>query len=151
MACFQEGEHWKKKKKKCWYRLGVLNLQMTIIMTKSWRNQKTFPISGHHYDGVSTDADVPVLKYYDKIVQDGKGTMTINNERWMQVEEKLEELHRVVEENRCKGEWELAVLGTGIIRVVEQSKVRAEELRQRADDLSRTFEILLRKHQTVPG
>ncbi|HEY91341.1 MAG TPA: hypothetical protein G4O07_05855 [Dehalococcoidia bacterium] len=77
--------------------------------------------------------------------------MTVNNEKWLQVEEKLEELHRVVEENWNKGEWELAVLGTGVIRVVEQSKVNAAELRQRADELSRTFETLIRKHQVMPG
>ena len=77
--------------------------------------------------------------------------MNTDNEKWLQAEEKLNELRRVVEENRNRGEWELAVLGTGIIKVVEQSKVRATELRQRADDLSRTFETLLRKHQVMPG
>ncbi len=77
--------------------------------------------------------------------------MTANSEKWLQIEEKLEELHRVVEENRNKGEWEMAILGTGIIRVVEQSRVNAAALRQRADDLSRTFESLLRKHQVIPG
>ena len=70
--------------------------------------------------------------------------MLRNSEGGLVLEEKLAELRRVVAENQNRGEWELAVLGTGVIRAVEQSRASAMEMRQRADDFSRTFEDMLR-------
>ena len=55
--------------------------------------------------------------------------------KWQVVEEKIEELRRLVGENWDKGEWELAVRGENTLRTVEQSKMSAEEMRQRANDL----------------
>jgi hypothetical protein len=77
--------------------------------------------------------------------------MMNSSEKWLTVEEKLAELRRVVDENWDKGEWELAVLGKGVIRVVEQSKAHAAEMRQRADNFSRTFESMLSKHEGASG
>ena len=77
--------------------------------------------------------------------------MIKSSEKWLAVEEKLAELRKIVDENWDRGEWELAVLGTGVIRVVEQSKTSAMEMRQRADDFSRTFELMLRKHESASG
>ncbi len=71
--------------------------------------------------------------------------------KWLAVEEKLAELRKIVDENWDRGEWELAVLGTGVIRVMEQSKVNAMEMRQRADDFSRAFESMLQRHEGASG
>ena len=60
------------------------------------------------------------------------------SDKWQVVQEKLEELRRLVEENWDKGEWQLAVLGESTIRVVEQSKASAKEMRQRANDYIQT-------------
>ncbi len=60
--------------------------------------------------------------------------MMKSSDKWDVVEEKLEELRRLVEENWAKGEWELAVLGEGTIRTVEQSKAAAAEMRQQASE-----------------
>lgn len=57
--------------------------------------------------------------------------------KWQDVENKLDELRRLVEENWDKEEWELAVLGESTIRTVEQSKISAEEMRQRASTILR--------------
>jgi len=77
--------------------------------------------------------------------------MIKSSEKWLAVEEKLAELRKIVDENWDRGEWELAVLGTGVIRVVEQSKVNAIEIRQRADDFSRTFDSMLQRHEGASG
>jgi len=77
--------------------------------------------------------------------------MLKSSEGWLVLEEKLVELRRVVAENRDRGEWELAVLGTGVIRAVEQSMASAMEMRQRADDFSRTFEDMLRNRAAASG
>ncbi len=77
--------------------------------------------------------------------------MIKSSEKWLAVEEKLTELRKVVDESWARGEWELAVLGTGVIRVVEQSKTSAMEMRQRADDFSRTFELMLQRHEGASG
>ena len=53
------------------------------------------------------------------------------SDKWHVVEEKLEELRRLVEENWDKEEWELAVLGESTIRTVGQSKMDAAEMRER--------------------
>ncbi len=50
--------------------------------------------------------------------------------RWQLVEEKQEELRKLVEENWFKGEWELAVLGESTLRIVGQSKAAATEMRK---------------------
>ncbi len=60
--------------------------------------------------------------------------MMKGSDKWQVVQEKLEELQKLVDENWDKGEWELAVLGEKTIRTVEQSKAFAEEMRQRAND-----------------
>ncbi len=60
--------------------------------------------------------------------------MIKSSDKWQAVEEKLEELRRLVEENWKKGEWELAVFGESAIRTVEQSKASAAEMRQRAGE-----------------
>ncbi len=60
--------------------------------------------------------------------------MITANNKWQLVEEKLEELRRLVEENWAKGEWELAVLGESTIRTVEQSKAAAVEMRQQVSE-----------------
>ena len=60
--------------------------------------------------------------------------MMKGSDKWHVVEEKLEELRRLVEENWEKGEWELAVFGEGTIRTVEQSKATAAEMRQQASE-----------------
>lgn len=65
-----------------------------------------------------------------------------DNDKWQMVEEKLSELRALVKENWDKGEWELAVLGEGTIRTVEQAKASAEEMRQRASDLVKTIETI---------
>ena len=62
------------------------------------------------------------------------------SDKWHVVEEKLEELQKIVEENWEKGEWELAILGESTIRTVEQSKAAAAEMRQRANDYIKTIE-----------
>lgn len=77
--------------------------------------------------------------------------MIKRSEKWLAVEEKLAELQKIVDENWDKGEWELAVLGTGVIRVVEQSKVNAMEMRQRADEFSTTFKSMLQRHEGALG
>ena len=77
--------------------------------------------------------------------------MLKSSEGWLAVEEKLAELRRIVDENWDRGEWELAVLGTGVIRAVEQSRANVTEVRQRADDFSRTFEAILRKRDASPA
>ena len=77
--------------------------------------------------------------------------MLRNSEGGLVLEEKLAELRRVVAENRDRGEWELAVLGTGVIRAVEQSRASAMEMRRRADDFSRTFESILRNRAAASG
>ena len=69
--------------------------------------------------------------------------------KWLAVEEKLAQLRRIVDDNWNRGEWELAVLGTGVINAVEQSKARALEMSRRADEFSRTFETLVRKRDQV--
>ncbi len=61
--------------------------------------------------------------------------MMKGSDKWQVVQEKLEELQKLVDGNWDKGEWELAVLGEKTIRAVEQSKAFAEEMRQRANDL----------------
>ncbi|MBL7166100.1 MAG: hypothetical protein ISS55_06420 [Dehalococcoidales bacterium] len=71
--------------------------------------------------------------------------------KWLAVEEKLADLRKIVDENWDRGEWEMAVLGTGVIRVMEQSKANAMEMRQRADDFSRTFEAMLQRHEGASG
>ncbi len=50
---------------------------------------------------------------------------------WQVVEEKLEELRRLVDGSWEKGEWELAVLGESTIRTVEESKAAVELLNRR--------------------
>ncbi len=60
--------------------------------------------------------------------------MMKGSDKWDMVEEKLEELRRLVEENWDKKEWELAVLGEGTIRTVEQSKAAAAEMRQQVSE-----------------
>ena len=77
--------------------------------------------------------------------------MLKSSDGWLVVEEKLAELRRVVDENWRGGEWELAELGAGVIRVVEQSKADAIEMRRRADEFSRTFETMLRRHDAAAG
>ncbi len=52
------------------------------------------------------------------------------SDKWQAVEEKLEELRRLVEEAWEKGEWEQAIRGENTIRIVEQSKAAVEELRR---------------------
>ncbi len=52
------------------------------------------------------------------------------SDKWQAVEEKLEELRRLVEEAWEKGEWEQAIRGEHTIRIVEQSKAAVEELRR---------------------
>lgn len=65
--------------------------------------------------------------------------MIEGSDKWQMVEEKVEMLRRLVEENWDKGEWELAVLGEGIIRTVEQSKASAQQMRIRANNLINTI------------
>ena len=77
--------------------------------------------------------------------------MLKTGETWLAVEEKLAELRRTVDENWDRGEWDVAVLGTGVIRAVEQSKADVMEVRQRADDFSRTFEAIMRKRDAAPA
>ena len=77
--------------------------------------------------------------------------MLKSSEGWLAVEEKLAELRTIVDDNWRRGEWELAELGTGVIRAVEQSKANAVEMRQRAEDFSRTFETMLRRHDAAAG
>lgn len=60
--------------------------------------------------------------------------MMQGSDKWDMVEEKLEELRRLVGENWDKEEWELAVLGEGTIRTVEQSKAAAAEMRQQVSE-----------------
>ncbi len=62
--------------------------------------------------------------------------------KWREVEEKLAELRGLVDRNWDKGEWDTALLGTDIIRTVEHSKSNAAEMRQRADDLTQSFQEL---------
>ena len=69
--------------------------------------------------------------------------MIKGSDKWQIVDEKLEELRRLVEGNWDKGEWELAVLGEGTIRTVEQSRASAQEMRQRADSLINTYKTIL--------
>lgn len=63
--------------------------------------------------------------------------------KWQIVDEKLEELRRLVEQNWDKGEWELAVLGESAIRTVEQSRASAQEMRQQASGLVNSFNTIL--------
>ncbi len=65
--------------------------------------------------------------------------MMKESDKWQIIEEKLGELRKLVEENWNKGEWQLAVLGESTIRTVEQSKVSAEEMRQRASYYLKTI------------
>jgi hypothetical protein len=58
------------------------------------------------------------------------------------VEEKLEELRRIVEEKWDEGEWELVVLGESTIRTVEESKASAQEMRQHTNDYIKTVGLL---------
>lgn len=67
------------------------------------------------------------------------------------VDRKLTELQRVVDESWERGEWELAALGTGVIRAVESSRASALEMKRRADDLSATFQALVRTHSAAAG
>lgn len=60
--------------------------------------------------------------------------MMKGSDKWHVVEEKLEELRKLVAENWDKEEWELAVLGESTIRTVEQSKAAAAEMRQQASE-----------------
>lgn len=66
--------------------------------------------------------------------------MTDGSSKWRAVEEKLAELRELVDRNWDKGEWDAALLGTDVIRTVEHSKSSAAEMRQRANDLMRSFE-----------
>ncbi len=68
--------------------------------------------------------------------------MTEGSAKWRAVEEKLAELRQLVDRNWDKGEWDTALLGTDIIRTVERSKSSAADMRQRARDLTRSFEQL---------
>ncbi len=68
--------------------------------------------------------------------------MMQESDKWQIIEEKLGELRRLVEENWNKGEWQLAVLGESTIRTVEQSKVSAEEMRQRASHYLETIKTI---------
>ncbi len=62
------------------------------------------------------------------------------SDKWHVVEEKLEELRRLVEENWDKEEWELAVLGESTIRTVEQSKAAAAEMRQQTGEYIKSIQ-----------
>ncbi len=72
--------------------------------------------------------------------------MTAGSDKWRAVEEKLAELRELVDRNWDKGQWDTALLGTDIIRTVERSKSNAAEMRQRARDLTRSFERLHPDH-----
>ncbi len=65
-----------------------------------------------------------------------------DNDKWQMVDEKLEELQRLVEEKWDKGEWELAILGENTIRTVEQSKATAEEMKQQANAFIKTIKTI---------
>ncbi|MEE8354073.1 MAG: hypothetical protein V3S10_06400 [Dehalococcoidales bacterium] len=73
--------------------------------------------------------------------------MTAGSDKWRAVEEKLAELRELVDRNWDKGQWDTALLGTDIIRTVERSKSNAAEMRQRARDLTRSFEKLHPDHR----
>lgn len=62
--------------------------------------------------------------------------------KWQEVEEKLGELERLVEENWDRGEWELALRGESTIRTVEESKATAKEMKERADDYIKTIKTI---------
>ncbi len=55
------------------------------------------------------------------------------SDKWRLVEEKIEELRRLVEDAWEKGEWEVAIRGESTLRMVEQSKVALEDLKRRLD------------------
>ncbi len=67
--------------------------------------------------------------------------MTKASGTWQIVDDKLAELRTLVDQRWDKGDWDVALLTTGVIRTVEQGKRAAEDMRQRAVDL----EELLRK------
>ena len=73
--------------------------------------------------------------------------MTDSSATWRAVEEKLAELRELVDRNWDKGQWDTALLGTEIIRTVERSKSSAAEMRQRARDLTISFERLHPDHE----
>ncbi len=52
------------------------------------------------------------------------------SDKWRLVEEKMEELRRLVEDAWEKGEWEVAIRGESTLRTVEQSKAAVEDLRR---------------------
>ena len=72
--------------------------------------------------------------------------MTDGSAKWRAVEEKLAELRELVDRNWDNGQWDTALLGTDIIRTVERSKSNAAEMRQRASDLTRSFDKLYTDH-----
>lgn len=68
--------------------------------------------------------------------------MMKESDKWQAVDKKLEELKKLVDENWNKGEWQLAVLGEGTIRSVEQSKATAEEMRKQTNRYLGTTETI---------
>ena len=73
--------------------------------------------------------------------------MTDGSAKWRAVEEKLAELRELVDRNWDEGQWDTILLGTDIIRTVETSKSNAAEMRQRASDLTRSFDRLRPDHE----
>ncbi len=53
------------------------------------------------------------------------------NRNWHLVEQKIEELEKVVQEAWQKSQWELAVLGERTIRTVMESKAAVERLKRK--------------------
>jgi hypothetical protein len=74
--------------------------------------------------------------------------MMNGSKNWQMVDERLEELRRLVVENWNKGEWKLAVLGLSTIKTVEQSKAVAEQMREKASEYIKTVNKLSSKHQS---
>ena len=69
-------------------------------------------------------------------------TMVKGNNKWQMVEEKLDELRRLVEQNWDKGEWQLAILGESTIRTVEQSKMVVKTLKTKTGELDQQLQAI---------
>ena len=74
--------------------------------------------------------------------------MIEENEKWQQVQGKMEELRTLVDGNWSNEEWVLAAMGENILRTVEESKASAEMLRQKTNKLLDTVAKLQPEDQT---
>jgi len=88
------------------------------------------------------------LSYLQTVVSEWRGiTVGIEkgDDKWLEMEEKIEELKRLIDKNCSSEEWELAALGQRVLRTCESSREAGGNLRANMDSLEKAIKALRRE------